>query len=105
MNEMPTQQATTVARGGAPARRRVRRVPLVSPANFLLATRDTGYKSTSLAIAEFIDNSLQAGAKSIDVQVISKSESPYPIELRVVDDGSGMTAEVLASALRFGGST
>jgi hypothetical protein len=35
---------------------------LVDTANFLLATRDSGYRTTAYAVAEFVDNSLQAGA-------------------------------------------
>jgi Histidine kinase-, DNA gyrase B-, and HSP90-like ATPase len=81
------------------------RPQLVSPGNFLLATRDTGYKNTALAVAEFIDNALQAGAQSVSVEVLRSEDAQYPIELRIIDDGAGMAAEVLATALTFGGST
>jgi hypothetical protein len=99
----PTEPAPS--RGRAGSRVRVPRPQLVSPANFLLATRDTGYKSTPLAIAEFVDNSLQAGARRVSVEVLKSDEHDYPIELRVIDDGAGMTPETLATALTFGGST
>lgn len=85
--------------------RRRLRPQLVSPANFVLATRDTGYKSTAQAVAEFIDNSLQAGANSVAVEVLHTDDVECPIELRVIDDGTGMTAETLATALTFGGSS
>ena len=42
---------------------------LVDAANFLLATRDSGYRSTAYAVAEFVDNSLQAGATSVAIDV------------------------------------
>jgi len=42
---------------------------LVAEANFIIATRDTGYRSPSSALAELIDNSLQAGAKDVSVHV------------------------------------
>jgi hypothetical protein len=71
----------------------------------VLASRDAGYKSTAQAAAEFIDNSLQAGASSIAVDVVKGEDDHYPIELVVTDDGSGMDATVLASALTFGGSS
>jgi hypothetical protein len=103
---MPSDLAS--ARGRARARVGTSRGPrplLVSPANFLLATRDTGYKSTALAVAEFVDNSLQAGARSVSVEVLQSEDRDYPLELRVIDDGTGMTPEALASALTFGGST
>ena len=38
---------------------------LISPVNFLLATRDTGYKSTSMAVAEFIDSKRLARSEMI----------------------------------------
>jgi hypothetical protein len=36
---------------------------LVEPANFVRAIRDSGYKSTAFAVAELVDNSIQAGGK------------------------------------------
>ena len=78
---------------------------IVSAANFLAATRDTGYKSTSLAIAEFIDNSLQASARHIAVEVTAKATADWPIQIAVIDDGTGMDAPTLAKALAFGGSS
>ena len=78
---------------------------LVNPANFLFATRDTGYKTTSLAIAELVDNSLQAGAECIRVEVTSVSTGDPRFEIRVVDDGEGMDEECLAEALTFGGTS
>lgn len=81
------------------------RPALLAPGNFLLATRDTGYKSTALAVAEFVDNSVQAGARSVGVDVLTTEDENYPIELLVTDDGAGMDAATLASALTFGGSS
>src|SRR5579863_3693960 len=78
---------------------------LISPVNFLLATRDTGYKSTSLVLAELIDNSIQAGAKNVGVEVYSGGSHQMPIEISVLDDGEGMDADTLAGALTFGGSS
>ena len=78
---------------------------LVDTANFLLATRDSGYRSTAYAVAEFVDNSLQAGATSVGVSLLPAPDSSFPIELLVVDDGVGMDAATLASALTFGGSS
>lgn len=78
---------------------------LVDAANFLVATRDAGYRSTAYAVAEFVDNALQAGAKTVAIDVLPGTEEGYPIELLVVDDGEGMDEQVLASALTFGGSS
>jgi Histidine kinase-, DNA gyrase B-, and HSP90-like ATPase len=85
--------------------RRPREPGIVSPANFLMAMRDTGYKTTSLAIAEFIDNSIQASARRVSVSISPSTDSPYPIEILVSDDGTGMDAATLADALAFGGSS
>ena len=71
---------------------RARRAQIVDPVNFLLATRDTGYRSTSLAIAEFIDNSLQASARRVSVSVGLGDDPRFPLEITVTDDGTGMDA-------------
>jgi hypothetical protein len=78
---------------------------LVNPRNFLLATRDTGYKSTALVMAELIDNSIQAGAVNVGVKVSSTTDPQTPVEIVVTDDGEGMDADTLAAALTFGGSS
>jgi Histidine kinase-, DNA gyrase B-, and HSP90-like ATPase len=76
---------------------------LVDTANFLLATRDSGYRSTAYAVAEFVDNSLQAGATSVAIDLLAGDEKTFPIELLVVDDGIGMDAATLAPPLLSGG--
>jgi Histidine kinase-, DNA gyrase B-, and HSP90-like ATPase len=82
------------------------RPSLVHPANFVLATRDTGYKTTALAIAELVDNSLQANATEVHVEVVAHEGSgTNPIKINVSDNGSGMDPRTLAGALTFGGST
>ncbi len=79
---------------------------IVAVDRFIQATRDSGYKGTSSAVAELIDNSLQAGATKIAVSLtIDEDENQYPIILTVIDNGCGMDSRTLRSALRFGGST
>ncbi|WP_326561225.1 ATP-binding protein [Micromonospora sp. NBC_01796] len=78
---------------------------LVNPANFLFATRDTGYKTTGLAIAELIDNSIQAGARNVAVEVSAERGADRRLEITVLDDGKGMDASLLAEALTFGGTS
>lgn len=78
---------------------------IVDPVNFLLATRDTGYRSTALAVAEFIDNALQASARRVSVTVHQGRDVDLPLELTIMDDGAGMDALALGRALTFGGST
>ncbi len=79
---------------------------IVAVDKFIQATRDSGYKGTASAIAELVDNSLQAGATVIKLSIsASDVEGQYPIVVAVIDNGSGMDQHTLRTALRFGGST
>lgn len=79
---------------------------IVAVDKFIQATRDSGYKGTASAVAELIDNSLQAGANIIKLSIeASDEDGQYPIILSVIDNGSGMDLQTLRTALRFGGST
>ena len=79
---------------------------IVAVDKFIQATRDSGYKGTSSAVAELVDNSLQAGATEIVVSLnVDERERVHPVVLSVIDNGSGMDACTLRTALRFGGST
>ncbi|MEA2906273.1 MAG: hypothetical protein QOI12_3660 [Alphaproteobacteria bacterium] len=71
---------------------------------FIQSTRDSGYKGTVSAIAELVDNALEASALRIDIHV-RKSATTDDFEVAVLDDGTGMDAETLTEALRFGGTT
>jgi len=79
---------------------------LIDFKNFVIATRDSGYKSTASALAELIDNSIEAGATQIQVhieRIEMNAETEY--EISVQDNGIGMSDEELHLALQFGGST
>ncbi len=78
---------------------------IVATDTFIRATRDSGYKGTPSAVAELVDNGIQAGASEISVSVTVGDDEQYPITLTVIDNGSGMDATTLRTALRFGGST
>ena len=79
---------------------------IVKLESFIQSTRDSGYKGTSSAIAELIDNSLEANAKNVHIIVESEAiAGNNPINIRVIDDGHGMTKKELTLALQFGGST
>lgn len=75
--------------------------PIVLSETFISATRDTGYRSTAAAVAELVDNSVQAKAKNIRIFV---REAGDDIEVAVLDDGTGMDSLTLRRALQFGGS-
>lgn len=81
--------------------------PIVAVQLFIEATRDTGYKSTGSAIAELVDNALEASAKHVDITIeqASIAGNANNLVVRVTDDGTGMTPAVLRLALQFGGTT
>jgi hypothetical protein len=73
---------------------------------FIQSTRDSGYKSTASAVAELVDNALQAGATRIDVRVFEAAlYGGDGVNLAVIDNGKGMNVTELRQALRFGGSS
>jgi hypothetical protein len=79
---------------------------LVNFQNFIIATRDSGYKSTASALAELVDNSLDAGATKIEIQInklFQQGDEQY--EVLITDNGKAMTEEELNLALQFGGSS
>jgi len=74
----------------------------------ITAMRDSGYKNTAYALAELVDNSAQAKANLIEVfcaeswKTINGRDRRRIDELAVLDNGLGMDAAVLSSALQFG---
>jgi histidine kinase/DNA gyrase B/HSP90-like ATPase len=76
---------------------------LVSLGCFIEAIRDAGYRGPSAALAELIDNALEASASRVDISLSCDSHGA-PL-VRVQDDGIGMTPSVLRLALQFGGTT
>lgn len=70
----------------------------VTPSASRLATslRDIGY-DFSTAVADIVDNAIAAGATDIDVRFCNE-----PNRVIIADNGSGMTANALNEALRFG---
>lgn len=77
----------------------MRYVPLVPSAGRLMASlRDLGYELPQ-AVAELIDNSIDAGATQVNVDLHFDGASSW---LRVADNGEGMTGPELDEAMRFG---
>ncbi len=77
--------------------------PIVLLQHFIEATRDSGYKGTASALAELVDNSLEAGAKNVWVGF--SEQDPVGLVVSVRDDGCGMSPQELRQALQFGGSS
>jgi hypothetical protein len=79
---------------------------IIAVDRFILATRDSGYKGTASAVAELVDNSLQAGAQHVTIEIETIAEDcESPFRVSVLDDGCGMDRRTLRQALRFGGSS
>ena len=74
--------------------------------------RDNGFLSAAHALAELIDNSVQAGADCVDLIAFENRKSSGNGEravkqiekIGVFDNGSGMSKEILYLALEFGAS-
>jgi hypothetical protein len=70
--------------------------------------QDSGYKNAAYAIAELIDNSVQAGAGIVELICIQSEEFVAQrtmkrlSRLAVIDNGSGMDPNELRRALQFG---
>ncbi len=77
----------------------------------LNALREVGYRSTATAIAELVDNSIEANADDISIITFSKMEkgktrASYRVQrIAVLDNGNGMTIEDLSQCLSLGWGT
>ena len=84
---------------------------IVSAELAIEAMRDNGYKNTATAVAELIDNSIQAGGSKIELMCVEKIDYAMANpkarinEIGVLDDGHGMDANVLVAAMQFGNGT
>ncbi|NOT00582.1 MAG: hypothetical protein HOP29_08140 [Phycisphaerales bacterium] len=87
---------------------------IVRQDRFIEATRDSGYKGTDSALSELVDNSIQAGATKVAINLIAVAQEyggrgapvhPRVVEVAIADNGRGMDADTLRRALRFGDSS
>ena len=70
------------------------------------AMRDNGYKNAAYALAELMDNSIQAGASEIKLVCIENSVGRRHLsEIAVIDNGKGMDKDTLELSLGFGNGT
>ena len=83
--------------------------PLFDPQAAMRAMRDSRYRRESNAIAELIDNSIDARAHRVELLLFEELR-PASVNnvwrvdrLAVLDDGDGMAPHILQQALRFGG--
>ena len=84
---------------------------IIPPELAVRAMRDSGYRNTAYAVAELIDNSVQAKARSVDViciqeyTLINERERRRMKAIGVLDNGVGMTPEIVRLSLQFGNGT
>ncbi len=84
---------------------------IIPPELAVKAMRDSGYKNTAYAMAELVDNSVQANAASVEVICIEAHQQVNERFRRriqaigILDNGEGMTPETLRLALQFGNGT
>ena len=85
---------------------------IVSAKLTIEAMRDSGYKDTDHALAELIDNSVEAKADLVEiiaVEMLSDPEKPYArpqiSKIAVADNGTAMDSVTLRRALKFGDGT
>jgi len=64
----------------------------------MTSLRDIGYDLPS-AVADLIDNSIDAGATTVAIDICRKGERSF---IRIADNGRGMTDRVLEEAMRYG---
>jgi hypothetical protein len=63
----------------------------------MMSARSFGNYDLAAALADLIDNSINAGARNISVRCVSGDDDP---EVRISDDGRGMSMETLRDAMR-----
>ena len=84
---------------------------IIPPELAVKAMRDSGYKNTAYALAELLDNSVQAKATNLEVicieaygQVNERSRRRIQA-IGILDNGNGMLPDTLRLALQFGNGT
>jgi Histidine kinase-, DNA gyrase B-, and HSP90-like ATPase len=84
---------------------------IIPPELAVRAMRDSGYRNSAYALAEIIDNAVQANAKNVDVicvetrELINERERRRIQAIGVLDNGDGMPPQTLRLALQFGNGT
>ena len=106
MNESAPTSILSRQRAYVDGTPRVRELGLVVPEAFVRGIRNLGYKSNIEALAELVDNSIQAYAKRIDLVLgyAVGCSTAKPAQLAVIDDGHGMSPDMLRFAMMWGGT-
>ncbi len=84
---------------------------IIPPNLAVRAMRDSGYQNTAYALAEIIDNAVQAEASLVELICVESTTQVNQRrrkrinEIGVIDNGHGMPPETLRLALQFGNGT
>jgi len=73
---------------------------LPSARRLMKSLRDMGYEFSS-AVSDLLDNSIEAGATQVSVQVEFEGDNSW---VRIADNGCGMSPSELREAMRYGSS-
>ena len=82
---------------------------LFLPSMTVQAMRDSRYRHPALAVAELIDNSIDARSSRVDILIrehlvqLNQRTRWRVAQLAAIDNGHGMSVDTLVQALRFGG--
>ena len=79
-------------------------VPLASTNMFWLSMKSTYFRSSAQAIAELLDNSIQAGAEKVSIDLIPAKDGKLVDKIIISDDGCGMEPRMMSEALSYGGT-
>jgi hypothetical protein len=80
------------------------RIPMIQTGQAIQSLRDSGY-DLSAAIAEVVDNSIEANANNISIELIEGAGKEKVSSILFIDDGGGMDVETLHHYLVLGFST
>lgn len=84
---------------------------IIPPELAVRAMRDSGYRNTAYALAEIIDNAVQADATTVELicaesqELVNERTRRRISAIGVMDNGHGMSPETLRLALQFGNGT
>lgn len=76
---------------------------IAAGATFVRSMQDIGYRNCASSIAELCDNSIEAGARDIAIEILAKDKSKVD-RIIVMDNGCGMPPLLLRKAMTFGGT-
>ncbi|NUB11406.1 hypothetical protein GAY28_01020 [Azospirillum brasilense] len=80
------------------------RIPMIQMGQALMSLRDSGY-DLAAAVAEVVDNSIEANANNITIDLIEGHGRTHVAAIAFTDDGSGMDPDTLHNYLVIGFST